>query len=106
MGPFDPVDTDADRDHAGTPVNRAGMAYVLVTTTHQETHIMGHQTPTLLPAEIDRLAGNTDTDAHPTACIRSPQRPARDHVDAPMVINFSRLMHITHATAVAGCSPR
>ena len=51
---------------------------------------MGNQPPTLLPDEIERVAHII--------------RP--DHADRPMVINFARLVHITHATALAGCSAR
>ena len=53
---------------------------------------MGNQPPTLLPDEIERVAH---------IILEEP-----DHADRPMVINFARLVHITHATAMAGCSAR
>ena len=69
---------------------------------------MGNQPPTLLPDEIERVAHiirNGGADAAPFS--RSPGRfEEPDHADRPMVINFARLVHITHATAMAGCSAR
>jgi hypothetical protein len=69
---------------------------------------MGNQPPTLLPDENERVA-HINRNGRPDAasCTRSPGRfEDPDHADRPMVINFARLVHITHATAMAGCSAR
>jgi hypothetical protein len=69
---------------------------------------MGNQSPYLLPDDIERVAHSIVEDGAAAASrTRSPWRVADPvHADAPMVINFARLVHITHATAMAGCSVR
>lgn len=69
---------------------------------------MGIKPPNLPPDEIERVAHSIrNGDADAASSIRPPG-PVADPVraDGPMVINFARLVHITHATAMAGCSAR